>query len=434
MSGNPTPVAGEASAATTDANWRPGFWSLMATQFQGAFSDNTLKQLVIFLVMAQQWPKERLDKLVSDAGVYFAIPFLLFSAYGGWMADRFSKRTVMVWAKGFEVGVMGFATFALATARLDMQLFSIGLMGMQSAFFAASKYGSLPELVPLPRLTWANGILEMLTFLAIILGTLGAGVLATIFPGQPAWSGAVLIGLSLAGFAASLGIGRKPAADPTKPWRLNFLGGLWRECAYMRTDRDLWRANLGNMLFFFIAALVQMNLLLYASHVLKVEPLENSSLQAALAIGIGMGSLLAGRLSHGHVEYGLIPLGAFLLAAMCAVAGWPGLPKAGFLVALVMLGVGGGLFIVPLAAILQHRPTPDRKGSVQGTAAWLSWVGIVVAALLQKQLSLTLGWGPEAIFWFCGVAALLSGIYILHSRPGTLRGLWSRLHSDRPPS
>lgn len=404
----------------------------MATQFQGAFSDNALKQLVIFLVMAQQWPKDRLDRLVSDAGVYFAVPFLLFSAYGGWMADRFSKRSVMVWTKAAEVGIMVFATYALASGRLPLQLVSIGMMGAHSAFFAASKYGSLPELVPLPRLTWANGILEMLTFLAIILGTLGAGLLATVFAETPAWSGAVLIALAAAGFAASLGIARRPAAAPHKPFRINFLGNLWRECAYMRTDRDLWRANLGNMLFFFIAALIQMNLLLYASHVLQVEPLENSTLQASLAIGIGLGSLLAGRLSHDHVEYGLVPVGAFLLATMCAVAGWPGLPKPVFMGALVMVGVGGGLFIVPLAAILQHRPTPDRKGAVQGTAGWLSWIGIVAAAMLQKQLSVTLGWGPEAIFWFCGVAALLSGAYILHSRPGTLTGLWGRLQGRTP--
>jgi len=401
----------------------------MATQFQGAFSDNTLKQLVIFLVMVRQLPKEDLDKLVSDAGVYFAIPFLLFSAYGGWMADRFSKRSVMVWVKAAEVGIMLFAIFALAAGDLTLQLITIGMMGAQSAFFAASKYGSLPELVPLPRLSWANGILEMLTFLAIILGTLGAGLLATIFPERPGWAGVVLLGLAGAGLAASLGIARRPAAAPDKPFRVNFFGDLWRECAYMRTDRDLWRANLGNTLFFFIAALVQMNLLLYASHVLKVNPLENSTLQAALAIGIGLGSLLAGRLSHDHVEYGLVPVGAFVLAAMCAVAGWPGLPKAVFMAALVVLGMGGGLFIVPLAAILQHRPSADRKGAVQGTAAWLSWIGIVAAAVLQKQFSLVLGWGPGQIFWFCGVAALASGAYIIHSRPGTLSGLWGRIRA-----
>lgn len=406
--------------------WRRGFWALMATQFQGAFSDNALKQLVIFLVMAQHLPKEKLDKLVSDAGMYFALPFLLFSAFGGWMADRFSKKRVMMGVKAAEVGIMFFATFALVSGQLPLQLAAICLMGVHSAFFAASKYGSLPEIVPAPKLSWANGILEMLTFLAVILGTLGAGLLATIFHDQPVWSGVVLIALAAAGLAASTRITPLPAADPRKPLQWNFLRSLWREFAFMRTDRDLWRANLGNTLFFFLAALIQMNLLLYADHVLKVNPLENSTLQASLAIGIGIGSLLAGKLSHDRVEYGLVPLGAFLLTAMCVVAGWPGLPKPLFFGALVFLGMGGGLYIVPLAAVLQHQPPPERKGSVQGAASWLSWVGICAAAILQEKLSINLGWGPDKIFWFCGAVALLSGLYIMQSRPGAITELLGR--------
>jgi acyl-[acyl-carrier-protein]-phospholipid O-acyltransferase / long-chain-fatty-acid--[acyl-carrier-protein] ligase len=408
------------------APWKRGFWALMVTQFQGAFSDNLLKQLVIFLVMAQHLPDEQLNKLVSDAGMYFAIPFLLFSMYGGWMADRFSKRSVMVATKIGEVVIMVFAIFALASGKLPLQLAAICLMGAQSAFFGASKYGSLPEIVPLPKLSWANGVLEMLTFLAIILGTLAAGVLATAFHDTPAWSGVVLLILAIVGWLASREITFKPAADPTKPFRLNFFGNLWREYRWMWGDRDLWRANLGNTGFFFIAALIQMNLLLYAEHVLKVNPLENSTLQVALAIGIGVGSLLAGKVSHDRVEYGIIPIGAFLLAAMSLVLGWPGVPKPLFITALVLLGMGGGLFIVPIAAVLQHRPPSERKGSVQGAAAWLSWVGICLAAILQSQLGQTFGWTPGQIFWFCGVCAAIAGVYVTMTRPKALPEMIAR--------
>lgn len=409
------------------SSWKRSFWSLMGTQFQGAFSDNLLKQLVIFLVMARHLPKEQLDKLVADAGMYFALPFLAFSMYGGWMADRFSKRSVMVGVKIAETGIMIFATLALASGRLPLQLAAICLMGAHSAFFGASKYGSLPEIVPLAKLSWANGILEMLTFLAVILGTLAAGVLATMFHDAPAWPGVILLGLALLGWWMSTGIARLPAADPAKPFRWNFLGNLWREFRWMRTDRDLWRANLGNTGFFFIAALVQMNLLLYAEHVLKVDPLENSTLQVALAIGIGAGSLLAGKLSHDRVEYGLIPVGAFLLAAMSVVLGWPGVEKWPFTAALVLLGVGGGLFIVPIAAVLQHRPPAVRKGSVQGAAAWLSWVGICVAAVLQHEFAAHLGWSPGQIFWFCAAASLVAGGYVTCTRPRALPELIARL-------
>ena len=399
----------------------------MGTQFQGAFSDNLLKQLVIFLVMARDLPKAQMDKLVADAGMYFALPFLLFSMYGGWMADRFSKRSVIVGTKVAEAVIMVFAIFALASGRLPVQLAAICLMGAQSAFFGASKYGSLPEMVPLPKLSWANGIIEMLTFLAVILGTLAAGVLATVFRDAPVWPGVILLALALLGWWTSTGISRLPAADPGKPFRWNFLGNLWREYRWMRTDSDLWRANLGNTGFFFIAALIQMNLLLYAEHVLKVDPLENSTLQVALAVGIGAGSLLAGKLSHDRVEYGLIPVGAFLLAAMSVVLGWPGVGWWPFTIALVLLGVGGGLFIVPIAAVLQHRPPAERKGSVQGAAAWLSWVGICLAALLQHQFAAHLGWSPGQIFWFCAAFTLVAGGYVAWSRPRALPELLARL-------
>ena len=408
------------------SDWKRGFWSLMGTQFQGAFSDNLLKQLVIFIVMAQQWPKEKLDRLVSDAGMYFAVPFLLFSMFGGWMADRFSKGRVMVWVKVLEIVIMTFALVALAVQDLNLQLVSICLMGAQSAFFAASKYGSLPELVPDDRLSWANGIIEMLTFLAAIFGTLAAGLMANAFPGSSPWPGIILVALSILGWWMSTGITRIPAASPDKPLRLNFLGELWREFRWMKKDRDLWRANLGNTGFFFVAVLVQMNLLLYAQQILKVDPLENSVLQVALAIGMAVGSVLAGKLSGDHIEYGLVPVGAFLMAVMGLIMGMEGVGKPVFTICLTLLGIGGGLFIVPITAVLQHQPPADRKGAVQGAASWLSWVGISLAAVLQGELSLRLHWTPGQIFWFCAACAAAIGVYVTLTRPGALPALIRR--------
>ena len=189
----------------------------MGTQFQGAFSDNVLKWLVIYLVIAQKLPKEQLDALVSDSGMYFAIPFLLLSMFGGWMADRFSKRHVMIGVKSMEIGIMIFATYALVSGKMGLQLVSICLMGVHSAFFAASKYGSLPEVVPPAKLSWANGVIEMLTFLAAIFGTLAAAWLAESFAGKPAGACGSLLARARRGWFMSLGITRVPAASPDKP-------------------------------------------------------------------------------------------------------------------------------------------------------------------------------------------------------------------------
>lgn len=146
---------------------------------------------------------------------------------------------------------------------------------------------------------------------------------------------------------------------------------------------------------------------------------------------MAVGSMIAGKLSGDHVEYGLIPLGAILMAVMGFVLGCEGVSRTLFTICLAFLGIGGGMFIVPLAAVLQHRPPADRKGAVQGAASWLSWVGISAAALLQKELNIRLHWTPGQIFWSCSACAVVAGIYVTLSRPGALPSLlkrWMRGH------
>jgi acyl-[acyl-carrier-protein]-phospholipid O-acyltransferase/long-chain-fatty-acid--[acyl-carrier-protein] ligase len=168
--------------------WKRGFWSLMATQFQNAFSDNALKNLVILLVLSKPMSQEQRDTSVMLAGALFALPFILLSMLGGWLADRFPKNQVISCIKAAEIFIMLFAAGALFLGNLPMELFAIFLMGSHSALFGPSKYGSLPELLPFERLSWGNGILELLTFLGIISGTLAGGLFAGWFKEAPAVS------------------------------------------------------------------------------------------------------------------------------------------------------------------------------------------------------------------------------------------------------
>jgi acyl-[acyl-carrier-protein]-phospholipid O-acyltransferase/long-chain-fatty-acid--[acyl-carrier-protein] ligase len=405
--------------------WRDGFFSLMFTQFQGAFSDNALKWLVTFLVFSANLPKSEQDSIVSLAGALFAVPFLVFSMWGGWLADRCSKRTVMMGVKVAEIGIMLFAALALARGSLALQLTAICLMGVHSAFFAPAKYGILPEILPAARLSWGNGILELLTFVAIILGTVTGGWLAEAMHGRQAWSGVLLGGLAVVGLLASRGIQRVPAADPGKRFTANFPAEIWRLMGKLRRDTDLWRANWGNTGFFYIAALVQMNLALFAKQVFELQPTQQSWLQAALCLGIGAGSACAGQLSRGRIAYGFIPIGAVVMAAAAGVMGWPGIGRSSFTTALALLGFGGGLFIVPVAAVLQHRPAATEKGAVQGIASWLSWVGIIAAAATQEALGKLFHFTHAQVFWFCGAAALVAGLYVARTRPGAIRALFA---------
>jgi acyl-[acyl-carrier-protein]-phospholipid O-acyltransferase/long-chain-fatty-acid--[acyl-carrier-protein] ligase len=327
---------------------------------------------------------------------------------------------------------MIFATVALATGRLPLQMTAICLMGVHSAIFGPSKYGILPELLPPARLSWGNGILEMLTFLAIILGMLFAGWLADTFHRNQSHSGVLLIALAVAGLAASTGITRVPPAHPEKKMTWNFMAGFWRQMSVMRQDRDLWRANWGNAGFFFIAALVQMNLVVYAKQVFHLGPRENAGVLAALCLGIGGGSILAGKLSRGRIEYGLIPIGAGLLALMGIIVGWPGISQRCFAAALAGLGVGGGLFSVPIAAVLQHRPPPQRKGEVQGTAGLLSWICITLASVTQSILGGVFHFTPGQVFWFCAAAAATAGLFVARSRPNAVRDMIASWRGREP--
>jgi acyl-[acyl-carrier-protein]-phospholipid O-acyltransferase/long-chain-fatty-acid--[acyl-carrier-protein] ligase len=407
---------------STNAGWRRGFWSLMATQFQTAFSDNVLKNLVILLVLGSAMPVEQRNTYVALAGGLFAAPFILFSMLGGWLADRFSKAAVMGAVKQAEVGIMLFAAVALALENVWLQLAAIFLMGCHSAIFAPSKYGILPELLPHDRLSWGNGIFELLTFLGIIFGIAASGFLAESFSGEQGFSGLILTVLAIFGWWLSRGITPVPAANPACAPRFNPVTDLWASLMSMKQDRDLWRANWGNTGFFFVAALVQMNLMIYAQDVLHLSTSKNAYLNLALALGIGFGSVAAGYASRGRIEYRLVPIGAVGLALCSIPMGIPSVSFTTFVLCLVGLGFAAGLFIVPIAAVLQHRPAPEDKGAVQGAANVLSFIGILAASGVQWLSFQTLHLTPGQVFWVCGACALLTGAYSAISRGQFIRG------------
>jgi acyl-[acyl-carrier-protein]-phospholipid O-acyltransferase/long-chain-fatty-acid--[acyl-carrier-protein] ligase len=414
---------------TPDAN--SGFWALFVTQFQGAFSDNVLKNLVIFMLIGLDVSLSEKHKIGELVGALFSLPFILFSMAGGFLADRFSKRTISVSVKIFEIGVMLLALAGFWLDKLPLLLGCVFLMGVHSSFFGPSKYGLLPELLPEKKLSWGNGLLELGTFMAIILGTVAAGFLAEGFRGRQVWSGAILIALALVGLATSLGITRVPAADPGRKFRANFLGDLFAQLGAVRKDRPLALAFLGNTYFNFLGALLLLNLFFYGAYELHLSERHISYLNAALALGIGLGSVSAGYLSGGKIEYGLVPLGAFGLSLVSIWLCVPGLSVNAVLVRLSLLGFAGGFFIVPIAALLQHRSDPAKKGEVLAAANLLSFVGIFIASGAYYLLADVAGLSPRRIFLFGGLLTLAGAIYVLFLLPDALLRflLWCATHS-----
>ncbi len=197
-------------------DWRRGFWSLILTQFQTGFNDNGLKFLVTYIILAMNFPQARRDTLVPVVGALFAVPFVLFSMTGGYFADRYSKRSVTIGTKVFEFGVMAFFVVALALRSLPMEFASVFLISVEGAVFGPSKYGLLPELLPEPRLSWGNGIIEFGTFLSSIAATIAAGFLAERYAGREAVAGLFLMACTAIGLVTSLGISRIPGCEPRK--------------------------------------------------------------------------------------------------------------------------------------------------------------------------------------------------------------------------
>ena len=426
-----TKGAAKLIARQIEKPWRLSFWSLIVTQFQGAFSDNALKNLIIFIIVGMGLPEDQRDLLVPLAGALFSIPFIFFSMTGGFLADRFSKRTVTLGVKVFEIFVMLIAAVGLMSGILPLQFTAIFLMGVHSAIFGPSKYGLLPELLPEKRLSWGNGVIELGTFLAIITGTVAGAMLAEQFHGRQLWSGAILIGLAMAGLTTSLGIEKVPAADPAKRFRWNLFSDLRSQMRYIRRDRVLYLSVLGNTYFWFLGALLQFNIVIYGSDVLHIGETQIGYLQAAIAVGIGLGSLAAGYLSGNKIEYGLIPLGSLGLTAFAAMLYRPELTFIAVAVNLGLLGFFSGFFVVPINSLIQHRPRKESKGGVLATANLLSFVGVFLASGAYYGMRGIGHFDPRIIFLTSAIITAAGTVYVLYLLPDMLLRflLWLFTHS-----
>jgi len=411
--------------------WQRGFWALIVTQFQGAFSDNALKTLVTFIALAAATSSKQRNAVVPLLGLLFSLPFILFSMAGGYLADRFSKRSVTLGVKVFEILLMLFALAGLWSKNVPLAMAAVCGMGVHSAFFGPSKYGLLPELLPEKRLSWGNGVLELGTFTAIITGGAVGGLLYETFKGRQQCAALVFLALAGFGLACSLGLPKLPAANPTKKFHVNFLADLVGQVREIRRDRVLWLALLGNIYFSFVGLLVLNNAVMFGMDTLHVGEIHTSYLQVALALGIGAGSFAAGYLSGGKIEYGLVPLGALGLTVFSATLALPSLTYHGALGHLALLGFFGGFFIVPVAAILQHRPATGQKGAVLAAGNLLSFVGIALASGVFWLLTEKAGCSTRQVFLISSVLTAGATVYVVWLLPDSLLRLllWMLTHS-----
>jgi len=381
------------------------FLPFFLTQFLGAFNDNLYKNALVVLLTFQAARFTTLSPgvLVNLAAGLFILPFFLFSATSGQLADKFEKSRLIRVTKIIEIVVMGLGTAAFALESLALMLGALFLMGTQAAIFGPVKYAILPVHLREEELVGGNALVESGTFVAILLGTIAGGVTIAL-PGGATWVSLATLAVAVLGYLTSRGVPVAPAADPRLRINWNPLTETWRNMSFTRGNRTVFLSILGISWFWFYGALFLSQFPGYAKDVLGGDEHAVTLLLAVFSVGIGTGSLLCERLSGKHVEIGLVPFGSiglslfafdlWLASPVTTPVGAP-LPLAALLASpvswrvlfdLMMIGVFGGFFIVPLYALVQLRSEPAHRSRIIAGNNILNALFMVVAAAVGAGL------------------------------------------------
>lgn len=374
---------------------REAFSWLNATQFFGALNDNVFKSLVQMFIIGLSIESSAVP--LATATMVFALPFLFFTAYAGFLADRFSKQVITIILKYTELGIMVAALIAFILGSPSALYVALFLMSVQSALFSPTKYSIVPELVRTPELARANSLLVACSFLAMIIGSGLAPFLAkmtTRLVGSPSGAYALAQGVCVliagAGILTSHRVVPLHSMQPNLRPDLLFPRQMWRTWQWVKQDHELKLAMVGSWLFSLLAAFLQINLVRYGINRANLDEIGSSFLLFYAAIGIAVGAWTSGRLSKRNIEFGTMPGGALLLAMATLILSL--MPRGSHPVAvpafIFAAGLGVGLFIVPLDTFLQLRLPADRRGEGLALNSFLSWSGIFFSGAMMFLFNL----------------------------------------------
>jgi 1-acyl-sn-glycerol-3-phosphate acyltransferase len=403
----------------------PFFW----TQFAGAGNDNLFKFAFTVLVTYQlqvAWLPPALAGLVI--GALFILPFLLFSATSGQLADKYDKRSLIRFVKWLEIGIMTLAAVGFFTANVAILLACTFLMGLHSTLFGPVKFAYLPQHLGERELTGGNGMVEMGTFVAILLGNVAGGLIVAVPQVGPHWVGASCIALAVVGRLVAQWVPASPSTDPGLRINWNPVTETWRNLKLAHGNLVVFRSLLGISWMWFFGAVFLSNFPSFAKEVLHGDEQVASLLLVVFSVGIGAGSLLCERLSRRHVDIGLVPMGAigmtvFSVDLYFAARGLP--PSAALTVGqfvaqpphwrvmadLALLSLFAGLYSVPMYALIQLRAQPTHRARIIAANNILNALFMIASALLAGLL-LQAGATIPQIFLLVGIANALVAGYI----------------------
>jgi len=391
-----------------EKRFAPFFW----TQFLGAGNDNVYKNALVIFVAFQAAALTTFSSndLVNIAAAVFIFPFMLFSATAGQLADKYEKSRLIRLIKIFEIAIMVIGAVGFYRRDLVLLFVALGMMGVHSTLFGPVKYAILPQHLRNDELVGGNGLVEMGTFVAILLGEIVGGLVIAIKPDGPIFAGATAIAIALAGYLVSRRIPETPAVAPELRINWNPFTETWRNLRFAHGNRVVWLAMLGISWFWFYGATYLTQFANFTKDVLGGDEHVATLLLAIFSIGIGVGSLLCERLSGHKVEIGLVPFGSiglsvfaidlYLASRSLAPQGLAGI-GAFFAIGahwrviadLILIGMFGGFYIVPLYALIQERSEPAFRSRIIAANNILNAIFMVASAgialaLLKAGLSI----------------------------------------------
>jgi len=382
---------------------------LNITQFLGALNDNVFKLLIIIFLIGVKGP-ESAGGVTATAGAIFVVPFLLLTAFAGKLSDRFSKRNIVISVKIAEAVIMALGCIAFWVGSQALLYSILFLMAAQSAVFAPAKYGIVPELVAKEELSKANGLLEAFTYLAIIIGTALGPIMAQVIGENYIVLGSICILVAAIGMATSLKI------EPTKAFGVEikpnilFVKEIWQTLRKIKDNKELMMAVIGSAYFLLIGGFIYTNLIPYGISHLGLDEKQSVYLFLVAALGIGLGSLLAGRLSGRNVEFGIVPLGAIGLTVSSAGLSFTTGMMIPSIILVAIMGISAGLFIVPIHAFIQFASPQADRGKILAASGFLGWVGVLIASLAIYLFSAVLGMSAAKVFMILGLMTLVPTI------------------------
>ena len=395
------------------------FGWLNATQALGALNDNLYKLLVIAYLIGAEGQVSA-GKISATAGAIFTLPFLLFSAYAGKLADRFSKSRIIVILKFVEIVIMLVGTIAFMLGLKFLLYAVMFLMTAHSALFSPSKYGIIPELVEREHLARANSLVEAATYLAVITAAVFVPILVWATAGSFILASIACIAVAAAGTLTSLSIKKTAALRSKGRSSLFFFADIARTLFGIRQQRGLLMAIFASAYFLLVGVSVMLVIIPYGMERLRLDQTNSMYLFLPGAIGVAAGAFLAGKICGRGIEIGLVGIGSISVTFTTAILGLAKGNLATAFLLVFLLGAGSGLIIVPLNTFIQLKSPAERRGRTIAAANFLGWVGSFLASLLIYFLSSTLQISAANIFLVLSAMTAIMAVACVVIMPASL--------------